>query len=71
MKADIPVGDLLFQCSYPMRPVVLAASDTCRKAATTAVVIDEGYWYRCDQHRGLTKGQETGDVHETIPLPRA
>ena len=53
-----PVINLYVRCSYPLRPDVLAASDTCQHPANTAVRNAEGnLWWRCPTHEGeLTNG---------------
>ena len=53
-----PVTELYVRCSYPLRPDVLAASDTCQHPADTAVRDAEGNLrWRCPTHEGeLTNG---------------
>lgn len=71
-KADIAVKDLFVDCGYPMRANAIAASDTCRKAADTVVVVpDEGLFYRCAEHRGLIIGGKKGEVRYYVRLARS
>jgi hypothetical protein len=62
-----PVTDLHVNCSYPMRPDTIAASDTCQHPANTAVRDSEGnLWWRCPEHEGqLVLG--TGEVVTHVP----
>ena len=64
---EVKVVDLYVQCAYPMRAHAIAMSDCCRKSATSAVVHPDGMkTWRCEEHRGLIKGQERGPVVESI-----
>lgn len=64
---EVRVADMSSECSYPLKPNAIAMSDCCRNNATTAVEFGDGtLLWRCEIHRGLTKGQETGAVHETV-----
>lgn len=63
------VIDLYVRCSYPMRPDVLAASDTCQHPADSAVRDENGaLWWRCPTHEGqLTLGVYGGVVTQ-VPV---
>jgi len=64
---EVKVTELYVQCAYPMRPDALAMSDCCWKSATSAVVRPDGMkTWRCEEHRGLIRGQERGPVVESI-----
>ena len=61
------IVDMFMKCTYPMRPDVLAASDCCGKPAATAVLRPDGMkTWRCPEHKGLVKDDETGEVFESI-----
>lgn len=66
-----PVTDLYVRCSYPLRPDVLAASDTCQHPANTAVRDADGnLWYRCPAHEGeLRNGVFGVGVVTSVPRP--
>lgn len=62
----VPVHELHVLCSYPTRPDVIAASDTCRRPAESAVASGDNRLYRCGVHRGLVRGTITGEVSEHV-----
>lgn len=73
----IPVSQLAKQCSLPERPDWLAASDTCRQLASSAVLMPDGslHW-RCTAHRGLVtrfggpdgETEVDGAVYDAVPV---
>lgn len=52
--------DLWVNCSYPMRPVVVANSDTCQRHATSAVRVGARYHWRCEDHVGQVDADQVG-----------
>lgn len=66
-----PVTELLVNCSFPMRPDAIAASDTCRRPANSAVVDPDNasrrYW-RCEGHRGQMRPGQAGKAVESVPV---
>ena len=63
------IADLYVRCSYPLRPDVLAASDTCQHPADSGVKDDKGnVWWRCPAHRGELRLGVTGEVREYVIL---
>jgi hypothetical protein len=68
----VAVSDLYAECSYPMRPDAIAASDTCRRSATSAVIDPENgtAYYRCARHKGLLVRQCPGEVVTELPNRR-
>jgi Rieske Fe-S protein len=66
----IPVIELNVRCSYPMRPDVLAASDTCQHPADTAVRdAHDALWWRCPAHEGQLTLSRRGEVVTSVPRP--
>jgi Rieske Fe-S protein len=66
----VPVTELYVRCSYPMRPDVLAASDTCQHPANTAVRGAGGsLWWRCPAHEGQMALGRRGEVVTSVPRP--
>jgi hypothetical protein len=64
----VPVSELFVRCSYPQRPDVKTASDTCRQHADSAVQDDEGFlWYRCPDHEGQLAPGIPGRVVTSVP----
>ena len=60
----IPISALYVQCSYPMRPDAIAASDNCNRPATSAVIQPgTGFrLWRCDRHSGQLDEGMPGEV---------
>lgn len=65
------VSDLYVQCSYPMRPNAIAASDCCRGPATSAVDSGDAWYWRCDEHLGFVSEGVEGNVRFAVPTPTA
>lgn len=69
-----PVVDLYKQCSFPLRSDAIAASDTCRAPAQTAVIDYSGgepvYWWRCTTHEGMITADKTGGVAHGVEVRR-
>ena len=64
----VAIIELYVNCSYPMRPDVIAASDTCQHPADTAVQDTAGNsWYRCREHRGQLRPGVRGKVVTSAP----
>ena len=71
---EVRVIDMYLECMYPMVPRAIAASDCCRRMASTTVELpNKSTTWRCSEHRGLIKGTVTGPVSETMftrrPVP--
>ena len=57
------ISQLCKRCSFPMRPDAIAASDTCRETAASAVVMDNGnLMWRCPKHEGMQKPGVWGPI---------
>jgi hypothetical protein len=68
MQEPVRVFDLFVNCSFPKRPDVLAASDTCQDQATSAVEMANGdLMWRCPRHRGFRGDGTSGNVYVTVP----
>jgi hypothetical protein len=63
------VTDLFVNCSYPMRPDAIAASDTCQKSATCAVIdpVSKVAYFRCSGHKGLLRDGAQGEIVISVP----
>jgi len=65
---EVLVADLYVQCSYPMRPDAITASDNCRGPASTAVQDAGGNsWWRCPVHEGRLADGTPGKVVASVP----
>jgi hypothetical protein len=64
------VRNLSKQCSWaPVGRTVVAASDTCRQHATSAVETPEGNrLYRCEQHKGRVTGDTRGRIRMRVQV---
>ena len=65
----VPIAEMYVGCSYPMRGDAIAASDTCRSHASSAVVdpASGAAYYRCSIHEGLLKDRIRGKVVISLP----
>jgi hypothetical protein len=64
------IADMFVNCYFPMRPDVMAASDTCQHPASSAVVAPDGsrYW-RCAEHEGMVDATTRGETFYEVPVP--
>lgn len=61
------VSDMYVQCTFPMRPDVVAMSDCCRRNAQTAVHRPDGVWtWRCSTHEGMIDSGQHGEVSDAV-----
>ena len=67
----VPVTEMYVNCSFPMRPDVIAASDTCRHSADSAVVMENGdLMWRCLDHGSMRKPGEQGEARYYVAAPK-
>lgn len=63
------IADMYRECSYPRDGhSALAASDTCRTLASSAVQVGDRLMWRCGQHEGMISAAERGPVFHEIAL---
>ncbi len=57
------ISKLYVNCSFPLKPKAMAASETCQRPATSGVLNPSGsLYYRCPQHEGQLDETTTGAV---------
>jgi len=66
-KKVVRVADMYYGCTYQVPSNSATATTRCLRMAYTDVEFPDGTLaWRCDEHRGLTEGVETGLVSETM-----
>lgn len=61
------VTDMYVNCSLPMRPDAIAASDTCQKPANSATLDTNNAWmYRCETHKSIRSDGTWGETSDTV-----